>query len=514
MQVAIRADASELIGIGHIMRCLTLADGLREHGANVEFICRELRGNGIDLIRSRGYSVHILSGRFTSIQAENKETIASSCSWFDWRQDSEETAKTLQSLAVPQLLVVDHYKIDCLWLKRIRSLAEKIMVIDDLVDRNVECDILLDQTHGREKSDYKKYVPEDCTLLTGSEFALLRPQFLQYRPKALKDRALRKGIKTILVSIGGYDANNVTSTAIEAISSVAWDSRIKVDIVLAGTAPSLRQVQKEVQQNDLDIEIHSNVTDMAALMAKADIAIGAGGTTIWEQLCLGLPVIVVSTADNQKDVVAKLKSAGAIIYVGEAVKVTSADIAETLQMVKESVKKAEELSKVSRKIIDGLGVERVVESLYQTVLGKVTLRAANHADCRKLFSWQKDPNSRRYCRNPHPPTWEEHKRWFEVSMENPLRKIFVVEDDGTPVGVVRLDICKDKPEEAEVSILISPGWKKRKYGKRALIALRRRFNAYALWAEVLPANKVSQKLFASVGYQRSAGNWYISLPKI
>ena len=177
--VAIRVDASTRMGTGHVMRCLTLATKLKEHGVNVIFLSKKHQGNLNQFIAQKGFELIALSAPKQSIENQTDEKLWLGCRFQD---DANECLEALQDIAI-NLLIVDHYSLDAHWQRLIKAKCSqtKLMVIDDLANRSHDCDILLDQTLGREKSDYEKLVPNYCQLLLGAEFIMLRDEFLQNR---------------------------------------------------------------------------------------------------------------------------------------------------------------------------------------------------------------------------------------------------------------------------------------------------------------------------------------------
>ena len=211
MAVVIRADASTRIGIGHVMRCLTLADALQGRGVDVVFVCREFTGHCIPLIQDRGYGAYVLEKPSSSLSLID-DGEPDHALWLEvsWQQDAEETLSILKRADVTiDSLVIDHYALDFRWHQFFRQHTQKIMVIDDLEDRKHDCDVLLDQTYGRSGSDYQGLVPEGSRVLLGANYALLRPQFVKKRQKSIDRRGGTSNIRRILVSMGGDGSGGI-----------------------------------------------------------------------------------------------------------------------------------------------------------------------------------------------------------------------------------------------------------------------------------------------------------------
>jgi UDP-2,4-diacetamido-2,4,6-trideoxy-beta-L-altropyranose hydrolase len=347
MNVAFRTDSSLQIGYGHLMRCLTLADELRQHGADIVFVCREHPGNMIGLIEAKGYSVV----RLTQTEAEYVEAPEdlAHAAWLGvaWQQDASDTITAVRDVH-PQWLIIDHYALDRRWEQMLRPYVGKIMAIDDVADRPHDCDLLLDQNlyEGME-TRYDNLVPKSCHKLLGPKYALLRPEFAAAR-KNLRERDGQ--VKRVLVSFGGVDPTNETEKALQALTGN--DLQFDVDVVVGGGNLHKEQIQKICAANDR-FHYHCQVDNMAELMAAADLAIGAGGATTWERCFLGLPSIVLVLADNQKQAAEYLATLDILILLGDARKISPKDIADAIGIFAEKQQLLFQLSHNSSVLFDG-----------------------------------------------------------------------------------------------------------------------------------------------------------------
>ena len=348
MKVVFRADASLQMGTGHVMRCLTLAQALKDNGVNIEFICRKHDGNLIDKIRLNGFNVHELE-----VLEEVDDKLAHS-HWLGatQQQDADDCIGILK-LEKIDWLIVDHYALDEQWQKRLKPCYEKLMVIDDLADRKHECDILLDQNFGRSSQDYKELVPISAKLLMGSKYVLLRPEFEKYRTNSLNRRKDGK-FKKLLVNMGGVDPDNITGKVLERLQIAKLPKDVEFTIVMGKTAPHLANVITSANNLPYKSKVKVDIDNMAELMADADIAIGASGATTWERCCLGLPTIQLITAYNQEFIAQKLNKINAIKLV------EIDDVIKNLENFQYWMKSTGESAS---KVTNGSGIKRILDCL-------------------------------------------------------------------------------------------------------------------------------------------------------
>ena len=311
--LAFRADASVEIGSGHVMRCLTLARALRDAGREVLFVSRALQGNLNAHIRREGFALAELPAPDA---AEHGRSPTAHAAWLgvDWQKDAQQTAEALRA-SPPEWLILDHYALDAAWQRAALPEGCRLMVIDDLADRPHHADLLLDQNLGRAAEDYAALVPPGCTVLAGPRYALLRPEFARLRAAALARREDRRqeqpALRNLLVFLGGMDKDNVTGLVLSALAACPLPEAARVTVVMGSSAPALAAVRAQCAGLPFPVDLRVDAGNMAELMAQADLAIGAAGSTSWERCCLGLPTIVVSVAQNQTALLQRLRLANA-----------------------------------------------------------------------------------------------------------------------------------------------------------------------------------------------------------
>jgi len=358
MIAVFRVDASTEMGTGHLMRCLTLAAKLEERGARCEFVSRELPGNLIDLVTLKGFKIHSLPEPHDSIDAISEIPHAS---WLrvDWEEDATQTALILADIKA-DWLIVDHYALDAQWEREVTPWVGRLMVIDDLADRIHCCEILLDQNLGRSTEHYEGRVPEHCQMMIGPHYVLLRDEFSRLRKKSLQRRR-SVALSRVLVTLGGADKDNVTSSVIAALEASSLPGATIIDIVVGGASPHYEAIVEQAGQSRFETDVSVNVSDMALRMAKADLAIGAAGGTTWERFCMGLPALLVCLAENQKKFLEPLMNSGAIRLADLGT--LSDEIASFVIEMHRFPGRLNEMSEKAATLIDGAGAERVVNMM-------------------------------------------------------------------------------------------------------------------------------------------------------
>ena len=495
MPIIFRVDASIQIGTGHVMRCLTLANALKKEDKQCFFICRQHQGHLIPLIEDSGYKVLALPIPSKVWLPSSSDQLLHHAKWLgvDMLDDAEQTLKLLDSENIQTIdyLILDHYALDKHWENKLKPYSKNIMVIDDLADRQHSCDLLLDQTFARSKEDYKKLVPEKCTILAGSQYALLRPEFAKWREYSLK-RRVKPEFKKLLIAMGGVDPDNYTGKILEELSSCELPKDLTITVILGKTAPHLDRVKVLALSIPLSINVKTGVNNMAEIMANNDIAIGAAGATTWERCCLGLPTIQVVIAKNQKLISKSLSIRGVISCL-----VDLTELSVKLEDVKKNYSKMF-LSSLS--ISDGNGSKRVFQKLGMSgnSLNDIVFDPVSMEDRDYIFSLQ-NRSSRKYFKIKDVPTLSEHNLWFNKIMKSHDALIFVVSKKGIRIGMVRLDdISKEKTNE--ISIIIDSCYSGKGIGKNVVLQVLNIFNPKNLLAFIHKDNISSIKIFKKQGF--------------
>lgn len=446
MTIIIRADASLQMGSGHVMRCLTLADELRQQGAEVLFICREHPGNLIEIIQKKGYQV----ARLPQIEAGYTVAVddVAHATWLgcSWQHDASTTIEVLRGIR-PEWLIIDHYAIDYRWEQKLRPHVGKIMIIDDLADRQHDCEVLLDQNlYQSMEVRYENLIPGSCKKLLGPRFALLRPEFAAAR----KNLCQRDGhVKRILVFFGGVDPTNETEKVLQALSGIT-DRTFEVDVVV-GIGNIQKERIKSFCSTREGFNYHCQINNMAELMAGADLAVGAGGTATWERCALGVPAIVTAIAANQKELAETGALHGLFFYLGEACTITMETLSNALRFSLNSPDTLLFYGKNGLMSVDARGAVRISALILPP---RLTLRRASMEDCEAVYRWRNAEETRQYVFNSESISFNVHRDWFFRTIENQDKILLIGEIENKPIGVIRYDITAS---ESLISVYLVPG---------------------------------------------------------
>jgi UDP-2,4-diacetamido-2,4,6-trideoxy-beta-L-altropyranose hydrolase len=246
--------------------------------------------------------------------------------------------------------VVDHYGLDLAWERAMRDFVKRIWVIDDLVDRLHDCDVLLNQNLMEElEQRYLHKVPSTCRLFLGPAHALIRPEIIQ----AGKAARTRRTLSSILISFGSSDPTKETEKALKALTLPEFRELKRIDVVVGLSNPQKERIERLCAAYS-HIKFHCQTEQMANLMAEADIAVGAGGVTAWERCIVGLPTLQISVAENQLEASRLLYKAGAIDHLGWHQQVTVQDIAAALRQYVDQPLLLERMSKAARQTMGSM----------------------------------------------------------------------------------------------------------------------------------------------------------------
>ena len=335
-----RADADTRMGTGHVMRCLALAQACLDDGERATLVAASAPSALEDRLKAEGMEV-------VHLQVEPGSA-----------EDAQQTADLARE-AGASALVLDGYQFEADYQKALRDSSGPLLVIDD--DGRVghyTADVVLNQNlHANEElySSREAYT----RLLLGTRYVALRREFMNWKDWK---RLIPETAKKVLVTMGGGDPDNVTLEAIHALRKSKVEG-LEAVVVAGASNPNFEALSAAAKGSKVPVRLERNAEDMPKLMAWADLAVAAGGTTAWELAFMGLPSIVLTLADNQRCSAHALAEKGAFVHLGESGAVTREAIAQAVAELSESETARRELSQRGSRLVDGLGVKRVLEVL-------------------------------------------------------------------------------------------------------------------------------------------------------
>ena len=345
MNTVFRADANSKIGAGHLMRSCALAQACLNEGFAVTFVtnCKN------DLLKHK-----LLSTGFKTVFVDAS---------YPSPNDIRETRKALNQSG-SELCIVDGYHFDSQFQSEIRKHCH-LMVIDDTAHLDsYPADIILNQNIDSDKLSYK--TPKETVRLLGTEFVMLREEFLSINQE---NRKIPEQLENILVTFGAGDSQNQSLKAIRSIERIGAD-RLQVRAVVGAGNPHFEELSIAARDSGLRIELIRNADNMAELMLWADLAVSAAGSTCWEMAYLGLPAILISTAQNQVGIANGLDREGFAKYLGTAEDVTIKDLSNALKDFLKDPSRIGIMGSRGTEIVDGLGCKRIIERLTRIVSAK------------------------------------------------------------------------------------------------------------------------------------------------
>lgn len=418
------------------MRCRTLARALQQQEAEICFLCRKQPGDLINLLEQEFRVISLPQQSLKDCKGlEGRELYEA---WLGCSQE-QDASQCIQLLAQNKIksadwIVADHYGLDSIWETQLKSvltnnsISPKLLTIDDIADRRHEADLLLDQNFfgSRTQQRYKGLVTNQCRQLLGPHYALLAPEYAKLHDLV----PARTQIKRVLIFFGGVDIDNLTARTLNALTCPELNS-LAVDVVVGRQSPHREEVEKLAAKRPLTT-LHLQLPSLAGLIARADLAIGASGTTTWERICLRLPSLVIAIASNQLPFAESLEKAGYIKLLGDPRNTSVDEIRAALLEITTKPMLNIELGNLT----DGWGAERIAIAMIG--LSKPpSLRNAVHAD--KVLSLQSSEDKKTSVT----------KKWVDIDASiNPSQiQLIATSHNGCPIGQVSIERKELKTEE-------------------------------------------------------------------
>ena len=369
LSVVFRVDASTLIGSGHLMRCLTLGEGLRYRGHRVLFVSRALPGSTFDQISAKGFPcLKLPRPSPKDFSAPSPGMIHGNFCPVSQGMDASQTLDAIGHVQA-DILIVDHYGLDAKWEDEVANgSGVKIGVIDDLADRAHACSLLVDQNLYLDYSQrYSKLAPAGCALMLGPDYALVRPQFVLPSSRHIP----RKNMSSrIVIMFGGADTEGYGIKAAKAALEI--EGSIVTLMGLYDPPILIESIALLIKRYQHRINFVGYSTVPWEHMAQADIFVGAGGSSTWERCALGLPGIVYAISENQVAMSKYLGDQKYQIYLGKISEFDGGVLTDAIQsMLPDAIHRA--FSETCASLVDGHGVSRIVHTIESS--GRLSSRA-------------------------------------------------------------------------------------------------------------------------------------------
>ena len=421
-----RADGDERVGFGHLSRCAALARQLKRHGMEIVLVCR-------DASRPAGES---LFPELTTVACVTE----TACE----REDAAYVLDAFNDLSIkPDLILVDHYKLHHDWEGAIRKSTRVLAVIEDAARQHPEADAVLHIS----PAPAAVAAPPDGFILSGLRYALIAPSFQRDNNPT---RSFTKGVppRNILVSFGGTQPVNLLSAVLSVLEEVG---EFHVAIVVGRDDPSLVELEPILRRH-VDWEVHVDPDNIDELMAAADVAIGACGTMQLERMCIGLPSLVVTIAENQRDIARQLEEERCLEGLGTYPGLDWESVKQRLQAVLRNAELLKEFSENGRKLVDGRGAKRVASFLLAQQFQAEPIR---FEDADALYEWRIHSNNMKYSRDGSEFTRTQHYDWMRRVLRDDRRVLLKIGLRDEWFGVVRYDVEGDV---AAISNYMVPGY--------------------------------------------------------
>jgi len=472
-----RTDASQAIGTGHAMRCLALAEAIRELGDEATLVTKEMP-EGI-LKRFQEEDVRIQMTHATAGSAEDvKETIA------------------IASAIGASWVIADGYAFGEEYQKGVVDAGLRLLIIDDYgSSKHYHATIVLNQNIGAAPALYEGKISHSALLLLGPSYALLRREFREWKgePSGTSEMASR-----ILVTFGGGDPPNATAWVLNALKEMP---SLSITALVGASNPHGEELES-LTRDHMHISLKRDVHNMPTALATSDIVVSAGGSTTYESAFMGVPAITVIIAENQKGLAEGIAKQGATECLGWLQDCKPGVLRKHVQALIEDQKKRDGMVIAGRSLVDGCGAPRLLRAITGD---KIFLRTVRMSDAKLLHEWTNDADVRKASFSAKLIPWEEHTAWLHKKLSEDTTRIWIgCDSDDVPTGVIRFE---EKNEETILSITVAPSHRGKGFAKElvrlGVLAYLRAFPNAAIHAYVKPENAASAGLFKGMGKEQS-----------
>lgn len=355
----VRADSNVAMGTGHVMRCLALAQAWQDTGGSVVFAMAETAPSIRNRLAAESVAIEeIPDGGGTE-------------------EDASQTVRLAQRLGA-KWVVVDGYQFNSNYQLCLKEAGFRLLFLDDYGHTGQYfADLVLNQNLSV-RADLYEHRAAHTRLLLGPRYSLLRREFLSWRNW---ERRVEPVARRLLVLMGGSDPENVSDRVIKALDLAGVD--LEVTIVAGGSNPHIANLREYARKSGR-ISVISDAVNIAELMAEADLAVSAAGSTCWELCFLGVPSLLIDVAPNQTALANALEGAGCAIHVSYA-QFSAECLAAEVNKLCAKLEMRQRLSTRGRQLVDGEGGRRVCETLVEQLNCKTVVMVEVSSEDRQAF---------------------------------------------------------------------------------------------------------------------------------
>jgi UDP-2,4-diacetamido-2,4,6-trideoxy-beta-L-altropyranose hydrolase len=493
VKFAFRVDYTNGIGMGHVRRCLTMANEAQRLGHSSLFVQSAIDSTPRHWLAGQGHAVS--SSGFSPASPWNLKL---NPDWSNPQLAADEVADATAFVSTvsgnpPDVIVLDHYFMTQRWIDRVRAEVDtQFVVLEDLQRSWEEVEFIV---NGNLDAQVVVSPTSRAQSLLGPRYAFLSGEYREIRDKGVPPAEDRR---RILVFAGGGDTVELAITYLEMASTTGFG----IDVVASSSSVGLSRLTKAVSENP-QAQLHIDVPSLAALYSQARLALGAGGTSSWERACLGVPSVVTSVAENQVAICDALDRYGLAKNLGAS---DAINLAVGNQLVRDLANSPRELSAMSQtgmQMVDGLGALRTLQRITNPP-NEGVLRKASYDDAGLLLQWANDPEVIRNSVRQRIIGQMEHIAWLKATLEGSKSELYIYELAGLPVGQIRFDRIDD---HLVLTYSVDCDFRGRGLGKlivkEGLENVRRRW-ALRVEAMVREENAASAKVFSGLGFKRTA----------
>lgn len=448
-RVIVRADVTVEIGTGHLMRCRSFAQRLKEFGVSAEFLMAQCPDELKKILIDEGFDFV----RVNCVPGSN--------------EDAKFTAK---AAAEADWIIVDGYHFDGSYQKTLKSAGTRVLFLDDYGHcREYTADTVLNQNMYATSTMYREKAPHS-KILAGPKYALLRAEFAVRRPG---NRRVPRIAKNILVTLGGSDKGNLTARVVRALDQSRFKN-LEVRVVVGAINQHAEEIMDICAESKKKMKVLMSVGNMAEMMDWADLAISAGGTTAYELANTTTPAVMLVTADNQRLNAAEFRKRGFAQIVEDPFKVADDELTECFDSIMSSSETRKKMVARLKKVVDGHGSERVLMNMEGS---DIWMRRADSEDSKMILKWANDVEARRMSYSTTRISLKTHVAWYNAKLKDPSCMILIgVDTLDSPVGSARID---SKGQSGTLSVVIDPRYRGKGYGPQ-IIAMACRMGANIL----------------------------------